>query len=157
MKIDKDTVATIHYTVSADGQVVDSSQGGEPLEYLHGRGRIIPGLEQGLEQREPGERFDLTVPPAEGYGDYQAELDVELQRDLFPADAQDSLESGMRFRAEHPMQPGRPAIFTITAIEDGTVKATANHPLAGEVLKFDVSVESVREATAEEVEHGHAH
>lgn len=154
MRIALDHQVTISYELHdhADGALLDRSEDGAPLEYLHGRGRIIPGLEGALEGKAVGERFQAVIAPADAYGEIDPALDTVFDRSLFPEDVRDQLEAGMRFRAPHPAQPRRAALFTITAVEDGRISATANHPLAGKTLRFDVEVISVRPATEEEVQ-----
>ncbi len=146
-------VVAIHYTLTdSDGEQLDSSAGGEPLVYLHGAGNIIPGLENALLGKKAGDSLQVVVQPEEGYGELIEELRQVVSIDLFQG--VDELEVGMMFETEN--EDGN-LLVTITAIEDGNVALDANHPLAGEVLHFDVSVEEVREATAEELEHGHVH
>jgi FKBP-type peptidyl-prolyl cis-trans isomerase SlyD len=152
MQISENTVVQIHYTLkNQSGEVLDSSQDAEPLTYLHGAGNIIPGLETALSGREQGEKVNVTVEPDEAYGAHREELVQQVGRDMFPVD---ELEAGMRFKAETAEGP---QILTVTKVEDSDVTVDANHPLAGETLHFDVEVVEIREASSEEVEHGHVH
>jgi len=154
MKIAKDRVVSIHYTLTDDdGKTLDSSSGGDPLSYLHGNNGLIPGLEKALEGREQGDSFKTTVAPDEGYGMPNPELvqDVPLEA----LSGIDGLEVGMTLQSKAP--DGRVQLLVVEAIGDSTATLNANHALAGESLHFDVSVEEVREATAEELEHGHPH
>lgn len=154
MKIAKDRVVSIHYTLTDDdGKTLDSSSGGDPLSYLHGNNGLIPGLEKALEGREQGDSFKTTVAPDEGYGMPNPELvqDVPLEA----LSGIDGLEVGMTLQSKAP--DGRVQLLVVEAIGDSTATLNANHALAGESLHFDVSVEAVREATAEELEHGHPH
>lgn len=152
MQISENTVVQIHYTLkNQSGEVLDSSQDAEPLTYLHGAGNIIPGLETALSGREQGEKVNVTVEPDEAYGAHREELVQQVGRDMFPVD---ELEAGMRFKAETAEGP---QILTVTKVEESDVTVDANHPLAGETLHFDVEVVEIREASSEEVEHGHVH
>jgi FKBP-type peptidyl-prolyl cis-trans isomerase SlyD len=143
----------MHYTLtSPDGEVIDSSQGKDPLAYLHGHGNIIPGLEKQLEGKVAGDKLTAEVPAAEAYGDHNPALIVDAARSQFPEDVQ--LEPGMRFQAQTPQGP---RVAQVTKIDGDTVTVDTNHPLAGVDLKFAVEVVDVREASKEEVEHGHVH
>ena len=154
MKVAHQRVVAIHYTLTDDrGQQLDTSQGKEPLVYLHGAQGLIPGLEKQLEGREPGDQFAATVPPEEGYGEVNPELIQEVPLEVL--DGIENLEVGMALQAKSP--DGQVQNLRVDAIGDDTSTLNANHPLAGEVLHFEVSVEDVRDATAEEREHGHVH
>jgi FKBP-type peptidyl-prolyl cis-trans isomerase SlyD len=153
MKVQKNTVVTIDYTLRDDnGNILDSSRGRTPLKYLHGNGALIPGLEKALEGKEPGESFSITISPEEGYGYKDEGLIQEVPKDLF--DDSNGLEVGMQFQAQ--TEQGM-YILTIVEIKDNTVVVDGNHPLAGQNLNFDISILDVRNATAEELAHGHAH
>jgi FKBP-type peptidyl-prolyl cis-trans isomerase SlyD len=150
MTISKDSVVTIEYTLTDDqNEVLDSSEGMGPLEYLHGHNNLIPGLEKELEGKKAGDSFKTTVPPAEAYGEFQKELVVEVDRSQFPDDVE--ITEGMQFEAGGP---DGSHVVTVTAVNDKKVTVDANHPLAGETLHFDVKVVSIREATEEEKENG---
>ncbi len=154
MKIGKDTVGKIHYTVyTEDGQVADSSIGEEPLEFLFDQGNIIVGLENALEGLEAGAKKVVVVAPDEAYGEFDKEAFQEVPRDQFPDDA--PIEVGMQLALEDEEGFHIPAI--IDKIATDTVTLNFNHPLAGRTLKFDVEILEVREATEEELEHGHPH
>lgn len=143
----------MHYTLtSPEGEVLDSSQGKEPLAYLHGHGNIIPGLEKQLEGKAVGDKLVAEVPAAEAYGDRNPALVVEAQRTQFPEDV--DLQPGMRFQAQ---TPDGNRIAQITKIEGETVTVDTNHPLAGVDLKFDVEITDIRAATEDEIGHGHVH
>jgi FKBP-type peptidyl-prolyl cis-trans isomerase SlyD len=153
MKAASGMVVTMHYTLTDDsGEVLDSSQGSEPLAYLHGHGNIIPGLEKALEGKEVGHKSKVTVAPADGYGEINAEAIFEAPREHFPADVQ--LAVGQRVYAEGPN--GQIAL-TVTKLTDKGAVLDANHPLAGKTLHFDVELVEVRGATQEELSHGHVH
>jgi FKBP-type peptidyl-prolyl cis-trans isomerase SlyD len=153
MQIAKNTVATINYTLTdPKGQVIDSSKGREPLAYLHGASNIIPGLESALEGKAKGDSVNVTVPPENGYGKHNPELVQPVPRENFKGIS--DIRPGMQFQAQTP-QGAR--IVTVVKVDPDNVTVDANHPLAGMDLKFDVTVEDVREATPEEITHGHAH
>ena len=153
MKITEGMVAFFHYTLTDDaGQEIDSSRDSSPLPYMHGTGQIVPGLETALEGRQVGDTFKVSVQPADGYGDSNPALVQKVPRQAFATDQ--TLEPGMQFEAQGP-QGG--LVVVITGVTDEEVTVDANHPLAGKQLNFDVEVMEVREATAEESEHGHVH
>ncbi|MCM2971220.1 peptidylprolyl isomerase [Larsenimonas suaedae] len=153
MEIAQNTVVAFHYTLKNDsGEVLDSSEGREPLTYLHGAGNIVPGLEKEMAGKTEGEKFEVRVDSAEGYGEVQPALVQEVPRDAFQG--VDNVEPGMQFQAQ---TEGGPLLVTVKDVQGDTVTVDGNHPLAGEALNFDVSIQEVREASAEEVEHGHVH
>jgi FKBP-type peptidyl-prolyl cis-trans isomerase SlyD len=154
MLIAQDKVVLIHYTLTDDaGKVLDSSSGGEPLAYLHGQGNIIPGLEKALDGKQAGDKLNVRVEPAEGYGVRDDALVQQVPRRAFGG-AQ-SVQAGMQFHAQSAQ--GQTRVVTVTRIQGDMVTVDGNHPLAGEVLNFDVEVAEVREPTGEELEHGHVH
>jgi len=153
MQIAQNSVVAFHYTLTNDaGEVLDSSEGREPLTYLHGAGNIIPGLEKELEGKAAGDKVEAKVAPAEGYGELQEQLVQEVPRDAFQG--VEGIEPGMQFQAQ---TEGGPLMVTVTKVEGDTVTVDGNHPLAGQHLNFDVEIAEVREASQEEVEHGHVH
>jgi FKBP-type peptidyl-prolyl cis-trans isomerase SlyD len=153
MQIRENMVVSIDYVLTdTAGEAIDRSEEGTPLAYLHGASNIIPGLERALEGKAAGESLQVEVAPADGYGEYNQDLVQVVSRELFE-DA-DALETGMRFQAN---SDNGSLVVTVTDISDGGVTVDGNHPLAGQTLKFDVTVADVREATAEEIEHGHVH
>ncbi|MHA3771066.1 FKBP-type peptidyl-prolyl cis-trans isomerase [Verrucomicrobiota bacterium sgz303538] len=153
MKIEKDKVVSIDYTLTdGENEVIDSSKGGAPLAYLHGNGNLVPGLEKALEGKTTGESVKVSIPPEEGYGLRNEERVGEVPRSAF-AGAPD-VQPGMQFQARGPHGV---ELVTVVAVGNDTVTVDGNHPLAGETLNFDVTVRDVRDATAEELEHGHAH
>lgn len=148
------TVVGIHYTLTdASGQVLDSSAGREPLLYLHGGGNIVPGLERQLAGRRVGDQFEAVVAAAEGYGERRGGPPQPVPRDAFPEDAE--LYEGLAVGAEGPN--GEMIPLWITRVEADRVWLDRNHPLAGMELRFAVEVMSIREATENEVAHGHPH
>lgn len=153
MKLARDMVVTMHYTLKDDtGEVIDSSAGGEPLTYLHGHGNIIPGLEKALEGLAVGAQPSVDVAAAEGYGEKNPDLVFEAPREHFPPDM--DLKAGSRVYAEGPEGP---VSFSVVRLTDKGALLDANHPLAGKRLHFDVEIVDIRPATAEELEHGHVH
>ncbi|WP_435104889.1 FKBP-type peptidyl-prolyl cis-trans isomerase [Arhodomonas sp. AD133] len=153
MQISKDKVVAINYTLrDSEGEVLDTSPEGEPLQYVHGAGNIIPGLENALEGKEPGDDLSVTVPPEEAYGERDDRLQQDVPLEMFQG--VDKVEPGMRFQAQ---TEGGTQIVTVAAVEDDKVTVDANHPLAGQTLNFEVKVSEVREASDEELEHGHVH
>lgn len=148
-------VVAIDYTLTVEGEVLDSTNpdGSEPLEYIHGIGQIIPGLEKALAGMEIGETTNVVIPPGEGYGDIDPDAIVWLERDEFPQDM--PLELGMDIQLED--DEGAIRLANITAIEDKRIQLDLNHPLAGQELTFDVTIVGLREATPEELDHGHVH
>jgi len=152
MNIEKNNVAQIEYTLTnSEGEVMDSSNG-NPLAYLHGHSNLIPGLENELEGKTKGNKFKITIPAAEAYGERVDALIQTVPSDMFQG--VDNVEVGMRFEAQS--EQGMHSV-EITAIEGDQVTVDGNHPMAGLELTFEVEVIDVREATAEEIEHGHAH
>jgi FKBP-type peptidyl-prolyl cis-trans isomerase SlyD len=153
MQIAANRVAYIHYTLKDDaGGVIDSSSGGEPLAYLHGAGNIVPGLEKALEGKQAGEKLSVKVAPDEGYGVRDEALVQQVPRRSFQGVR--DLKPGMRFHAQ--TQQG-PVAVTVTQVLGDMVTVDGNHALAGVALNFDVEVTRVREATPEELMHGHVH
>lgn len=148
-----DKVVSIHYTLrDDDGDVIDSSSGGEPLEYLHGAGNIVPGLERQLAGKRIGDKLTAVVKPEDGYGVPQGPGPQAVPRASFPEDVE--LEEGLQFFAGGP--DGDIPLWVV-AVEDDVVLVDANHPLAGVTLHFEVEVVGLRDATADEKEHGHPH
>lgn len=153
MQVVANKVVAIHYTLTnGEGKVLDSSSGGNPLFYLHGHNNIIPGLEKELEGCSVGDDFEVAVEPAEGYGERNAELMQQVPREAFQG--VDDIEVGMQFQTDGP---GGTMVVTVAEVTEDMVKIDANHPLAGVALNFKGSIESIRDAREEEVEHGHAH
>lgn len=149
MQITKDKVASIHYTLrDGDGNILDSSEGREPLTYLQGAGNLIAGMEEGLEGKAKGDKFKLKISPEKGYGVKDDALVQKVPRSAF---GNQKIEKGMKFQTNH----GQVVTVTETGLESITVDG--NHPLAGVELHFDVEVTDVRGATADEISHGHVH
>jgi FKBP-type peptidyl-prolyl cis-trans isomerase SlyD len=152
MQISNEKVAAIHYTLTDNnGTVLDSSEGKDPLYYLHGFGNLIPGMEEGLEGKVVGDKFDIKVSPEKGYGLRDA---AAIQQVPISAFGGAEVRVGSQFRAGN--EQGQ-HIVTVTEVTEDTVTVDANHPLAGVELNFKVEIMEVREATADEVAHGHVH
>ena len=150
--IANDHVVKFHYTLTnSEGEVLDKSEG-QPLVYLHGAGNIIPGLENALTGKTAGEKLIVNVPAEQGYGEYNPDLVQEVPSQMFQG--VENIEAGMQFQAQ---TDDGVQIVTVKSVEGDTVVVDANFPLAGQDLTFDVEIVEVREATAEELEHGHVH
>jgi FKBP-type peptidyl-prolyl cis-trans isomerase SlyD len=153
MQIGQDSVVTLHYTLTDDaGKTLDSSAGGEPLAYLHGNGNLIPGLERELAGKSAGDKLQVKIAPADGYGEYDKSLVQRIPRRSMKGIP--DLSVGMQLHAQSPQ--GVRAV-TVTQIVGDMVTIDANHALAGKNLNFDVEVVDVRAATEEEISHGHVH
>jgi len=153
MAIAQNSVVTIHYTLKDDaGEVIDSSREGDPIAYLHGHGNLVPGLERELEGKSTGDKVNVSVTPEHGYGDYDKQLVQQVPRRALQGIA--NVRVGMRLQAQTPEGP---RAVVITRLVGDMVTIDGNHPLAGKNLNFDVEVTDVREATEEELAHGHVH
>ena len=154
MIIQNDKVVTMHYHLTnADGEVLDSSRESEPLTYLHGAGNIVPGLERALTSLDVGATTTVQLSPSEAYGEYNADMVQHVPREEFGGI--DDLEVGLQLQARDPN--GQTFVVFITELRDDVVVVDANHPLAGVHLTFDIEIVDVRDATAEELSHGHVH
>lgn len=152
MKIQNQSVVSIHYTLTNnEGEVLDSSEGRGPLNYLAGAGNIIPGLDNELMGCAVGDKKKVVVQPKDGYGEVDPELVQKLPKESFSGI--ERIEVGMEFSAQAPT--GETQYVVVTKVEDDGITIDSNHALAGTVLNFDVLVESVREATEEEKANGH--
>jgi len=147
MQIGMNSVVSIHYTLKDEtGEVLDASEGREPLDYIHGSGQIIPGLENALEGKSKGEELAVVIEPENGYGTRDESLVHEVPKSEF--EAPDEIEVGMQFRVG---DEGGTLIMVVAGVGDEVVTLDGNHPLADVTLSFDVSIEDVREATEEEI------
>ncbi|HXJ32704.1 MAG TPA: peptidylprolyl isomerase [Candidatus Eisenbacteria bacterium] len=152
MQVARHTVVSIDYTLTNDeGEVIDTSKGAEPLSYIHGTGQIVPGLEAAMTGRGVGDSFRIRIEASEGYGERDPDLVQAAKPSQFGGETP---EVGMQVRADGP---DGAQIFTIVGVEGDRVTLDGNHPLAGMPLTFDVAIVGVRAATAQEVQHGHAH
>jgi len=153
MQIAPNHVVSIDYTLRNDaGDVVDSSEGNAPLAYLHGHNNIIPGLENALAGRSTGESFSVSIPPAEAYGEHDPSMIQSVPRSMFQG--VDEIEPGMKFQAQ---TQGGVQVVTVTEVNGDLIELDANHELAGQTLHFEVTITEVRDATEEELSHGHVH
>jgi FKBP-type peptidyl-prolyl cis-trans isomerase SlyD len=153
VEITADRVVIIHYTLKDDaGAVLDSSAGGEPLAYIQGHGNLVSGLEKALEGKQGGNTLAVSVTPAEGYGVRDETLIQRVPKRSLQGSGE--IKKGMQFQAR---TPDGMRLFTVTAVVGDMVTLDGNHPLADQTLHFDVQIVEVREATAEELEHGHVH
>lgn len=154
MQIEKHKVVTINYTLKNDaGEVLDTSDGGEPMAYIQGIGNLIPGLESALEGKSAGDALQVAIAPEHAYGMHDENLIQVVDRSVFQGVQE--LEVGMQFHAQS--EQGDTQVIWVADIEGDEVTIDGNHPLAGETLNFDVTVVDVREATEEELDHGHVH
>ncbi len=152
--IKDNTVVGIKYVLkNSNGEELDKSDEKNPLVYLHGKQQIVPGLENALGGLKVGDEKNVSVTPEEGYGEVDTKLHIKTERSFFPKDTK--VEAGMEFTAD--TGEGKQQHFTIVKLEGDEVFLDGNHPLAGQTLHFDVEVVSIREATNEELSHGHAH
>tara|TARA_B100001079_G_scaffold269598_1_gene282143 strand:- start:18 stop:500 length:483 start_codon:yes stop_codon:yes gene_type:complete len=154
MTVKKDKVVEMHYTLKNDAnEVIDSSQGKEPMPFLQGHGNIIPGLESALEGMKVGESCDISVKPEDAYGVHRPEAIQEIPMEALKGI--EDLQVGMELQSQD--EQGNQFIVRVEEIKEETVLINANHPLAGETLHFNVSIENVREASEDELKHGHVH
>lgn len=154
MPFKKDEVVLFHYTVTNDnGDVVDNSRDGNPMAVMAGRGQILPKLEEAMQELPLNEKKVVKLEAKDAYGEFSEENIQLAGRENFPKDAK--LEVGMEYMAS--MEDGHHMPFVITKIESNEITCDFNHPLAGQNLTFDVEIVEKREASAEELEHGHAH
>lgn len=151
MQVAQDKVVELDYKLTVNGEIVDQSEPGEPLAYLHGHSNIIPGLERALEGKSAGDALQVTVQPEDGYG----ERDESNIENLPRADFEDDVVVNETYYAQS--EDGSVIPFTVVGLEGDHVRVDFNPPLAGMVLHFDVKVVGVRDATADELDHGHVH
>lgn len=153
MQIADKLAVSIHYTLTnGKGEQLDSSVGEEPLLYLHGEHNIVQGLEEALNGKAIGDKINVTIQPEKAYGIYQEDMKQVVDKAMF--EGVESIEVGMMFHADVSHGTG---VVTVTQIEGDEITIDGNHPLAGEALTFDVEIMDVREATADELQHGHIH
>ncbi|MCA8971541.1 MAG: peptidylprolyl isomerase [Planctomycetes bacterium] len=146
-------VVTVHYTLTVDGNLVESSRDGKPFEYLHGASNIVPGLESALTGKTVGETLDVTVQPDLGYGEREDDATQVVSRSAFPDEF--TPQVGIQFFAETEDGEAIPAF--ITGVDGDDITVDFNHPLAGQVLDFSVEILDMRPASETELEHGHPH
>lgn len=156
MIIAKNTVVGVHYQLDVDGQKIDAS-GEQPLVYLHGHGMMIPGFEKQLAGLKAGDKYNFQVSPAEGYGEFNQNAIVELDKQIFLVDGSMSTEVFEGAQLQLTNQDGQPMVGIVQKIGDDKVTMDFNHQLAGKELNFSGTIDSLREATEEEISHGHVH
>ena len=153
MKVAPNKVVTVSYTLTDDeGEILDQTDEAEPMVYLHGAGQLIPGVESALDGCEVGQQIEVDIDAEQGYGEYEEDMRMEFPRDYFAEI--DDLEVGLELEIELDEVD---LLVTVEEITDETVTVDANHELAGLDLHFSGKVLSIRDATEEEIEHGHAH
>jgi len=153
MQIADGCAVAINFTLTNDaGEVLDTSYNREPMAYVHGTGNIVPGLEKALTGKQVGDTLKIDVPPEEAYGAHQPTLVHEVPRSALHG--VEKIEPGLQFEAE---SADGPVTATVTEVSDDKVILDGNHPLAGQRLHFEVEITEVREASAEETQHGHVH
>lgn len=154
MTIAQNKVVTIHYEVRdvATNELIDSSENAAPMVYLHGHQNIIPGLEKALDGQQAGSELEVTVEAVDAYGEYSAERVQQVPIEAF--EGVEELEPGMAFTAQTEHGP---VSIIVTEVDDTTATVDGNHPLAGKSLHFKVKVAEVRDASEEELDHGHVH
>ena len=153
LKVKDGQVVSMEYTLKVDGNVADSSEGRDPLEFLHGAGNIIPGLEREMTGMAVGESKEVVVAAADAYGEEDDKAFMDVPRGEFPEDI--PVKIGTEIQVQN--QAGQPMYARIDRVDEQSVRLNFNHPLAGEELHFAVKVVKIRDATAEEKEHGHVH
>jgi FKBP-type peptidyl-prolyl cis-trans isomerase SlyD len=151
--VQNDVVVSMEYTLRVDNEVIDSSIGQEPLEFLAGHGNIISGLEREMIGMKVGDSKDVIVTPADGYGEYDEEAFMDVPRAEFPQDM--PVEEGLELTVRD--DSGQARYARVDGVEDQTVRLNFNHPLAGDELHFNVKVVGLRAPTEEELDHGHVH
>lgn len=153
MNISQDSVAIIHYTLKDDaGEIIDSSVSAEPLAYIHGHGNLVPGLERELEGKQAGDKLNVTLAPADGYGEYDKKLIQRVPRRALQGVS--NIRLGLRLQTQTAEGP---RTVVVTNVTGDMVTLDGNHPLAGKTLHFEIEVTEVRQATEEELAHGHVH
>lgn len=148
-----DKVVTLDYSLRVDGDLIDSSEGGQPIQFLQGHGQIIPGLERELNGMSVGESKEVVVSPEQGYGEVDEEAFAEVPRREFPPNV--PLEPGISLQLRD--EDGNIVDAYIESVSANNVRLNLNHPLAGKELHFEVTVVDLRDATKEELDHGHVH
>ena len=151
--VEDGVVVSMEYTLHVDGELLDSSDGQGPLQFLAGYGNIIPGLEEEMRGMKIGDSKDVVVEPKNGYGEFDDEAFMKVPRGDFPKDMPMEVDTELTVRDEE----GNSRYARVESIEDDNVTLNFNHPLAGDELRFHVKVVALRDPTEEELEHGHVH
>ena len=153
LKVADGQVIVMEYTLQVDGEIIDTSAGHGPIEFIQGLGNIVPGLEKNLYGMAVGESKDVVVAAVDGYGEMDSQAYMEVPRDQFPEDI--PMETGTQIELHD--ESGQPMVARIDQVGDTTVRLDFNHPLAGKELHFAVKIAGLRPATDEELDHGHVH
>ena len=153
IKVSDGMVVDLDYTLRVDNEVVDTSEGRQPIKFIQGQGYIIDGLEKELYGMKAGEDKQVVIPPERGYGTVNEEAILDVPKDEFPEEI--PLQKGTELKVQ--TQEGETMDARITSVAPDSVRLDFNHPLAGKELHFSVKVNDIREATAEEIAHGHVH
>jgi len=151
--VEDDVVVTMRYELTVDGVVIDSSDNDEPIVFIQGQEDVIPGLEKAIYKMKAGEKKSIHVTPEEGYGEIDPEAFQDVPRDKFPSDI--PLKPGVELEMKD--EDGETLFATIVSVDKDVVKLDFNEPLAGKDLYFEVEIVDLRQATAEELDHGHVH
>lgn len=154
MSLTKNKVASVAYTLTVDDKVIDQADKASPMTFIHGVGGMIPGFEKALEGKTVGESFSISVEPSEAYGIRNEDLTQDVSRAMFENIPDDQLIAGAQFQAQ---TDAGVEVITIAGVEGDLVKIDANHPLADKTLHFEVEMLDIRDATEEELAHGHVH
>jgi FKBP-type peptidyl-prolyl cis-trans isomerase SlyD len=153
MQLTKNKVAVLNFTLkNKDGEIIDETNDGT-FTYLHGARNLISGLENALENKQAGDKISVVIEPKDAYGEHDQEKVERVPLDMFPPEVE--IREGMQFDSESA--DGEPIVVTVIEIDPGEVVVDGNHPMTGVELHFDVELVEVREATAQELEHGHVH
>ncbi|HIA11191.1 MAG TPA: peptidylprolyl isomerase [Flavobacteriales bacterium] len=153
MSIAKNSVVTMHYALKNDGgDDLGSSHGHEPMAYLHGNDNIVPGLEKELDGKKAGDKINAVVSPEEGYGIRNEDGIRKIDKARFEGD--EEITVGMQIQVD---MEGEVSVASVTDIDEKEITLDLNHPLAGETLHFEIEIMGVRDATVEELSHGHVH
>ena len=153
MAISNDKVVSIHYTLTdKENNTLDSSVGQEPLVYMQGHQNLIPGLEEELEGKDVGDKFQVSIPPEKGYGLRDDKNTIQVNKQQFENVGEIQVGMEVQTQTDQGIQ-----VYRVSKVFGDTVILDGNHPLAGETLNFDVEVVALREASKEELEHGHVH
>ena len=152
-RVEDGVVVTLDYTLKVDGEVIDTSDGSEPIQFIQGQDQIVPGLERELYGMKIGEDKHVLVPPKDGYGEVDPEDGMDVPRDEFPPEIPLDPGTGVQLKT----QEGEVISARVAAVTTESIYLDFNHPLAGKELHFEVKVVDLREPTAEELDHGHVH
>jgi len=154
MSLELNKVVTFNYTLKdEEGTVLDSTANKDPLTFISGTSQILPKLEDALGEMLIGGKKNVKIGAAEAYGEYDEKAVQNVKKEQFPPDAK--IEVGVRYVANSPESGQMP--FVIKEVKEKDITVDFNHPLAGKDLEFDVELVDIRDATAEEIQHGHVH